>query len=102
MREAFREYPFATSVIYAAPVQLGPANPLYSTATGYHATMCGFPYDDLDKWRGPYPSDVFAAQFEKMAERWRRGVVELEFAVQTAPSNRQEEVQSELRRFKAN
>jgi hypothetical protein len=41
--EAFREYPFATSAIYTAPVQLGPANPLYSTATGYHATILGFP-----------------------------------------------------------
>jgi hypothetical protein len=40
---------------------------------------------------------VFAAQFEKMAEGWRRGVVELEFAVQTARSNVHAEVQRELR-----
>ena len=30
--------------------------------------MVGFPYDDLDGWRGPYPPDIFISQFEKVAD----------------------------------
>ncbi len=36
--------------------------------------MWGIPYDDLDGWRGPYPPEVLAAQFEKMAEGLRLGI----------------------------
>jgi hypothetical protein len=97
MSEAFREYPFAVPVIYTSPVQLGPANPLYATGTGYRATMWGFPYDDLDKWRGPYPPEIFAAQFEKVAIGWRQGVEELTIAAGKAPAERRASVQRELR-----
>lgn len=97
MSEAFREYPFATVVIYTSPVQLGPANPLYAAATGYRATMWGFPYDDLEKWRGPYSPEIFAAQFEKMATGWSRGTEELTSAVDKAPSARRATVRRELR-----
>jgi hypothetical protein len=65
---AFREYPYDGAVVYNAPVQIGPANLLWEKPTGYHATMVGFPYDDLDGWRGPYPPGVFAAQYQKMAD----------------------------------
>ncbi len=68
MSDAFRQYPFHVSVVYTSPVQIGPANALYPTKTDYRATMWGIPYDDLDRWRGPYPAEVFAAQFEKMAD----------------------------------
>jgi len=44
---------------------------------GYHATMVGFPYGDLNAWRGPYPAGVFASQFEKVSLGWQRGVAEL-------------------------
>ncbi len=97
MSEAFREYPFATIVIYTSPVQIGPANPLYATTTGYRATMWGFPYDDLNSWRGPYPPDIFAAQFEKMGVRWNQGVAELKLAVESAPSGRRAFAERELR-----
>lgn len=97
MSEAFREYPFATVVIYTSPVQLGPANPLYATATAYRATMWGFPYDDLNTWRGPYPPEIFAAQFEKMATRWRQGAEELAVAVEKAPPERRPSAERELR-----
>lgn len=93
---AFRQYPFDISVVYTAPVQIGPANPLYLSKTGYRATMWGIPYDDLDTWRGPYPPEIFAAQFEKMAEGWRQGVEELELAVQYAPPDRRRAVQGDL------
>ncbi len=39
--------------------------------------MVGFPYDDLNGWRGPYPAEVFASQFEKVASGWQKGITEL-------------------------
>ena len=65
--------------------------------TNYKATMWGIPYDDLDGWRGPYPPEVFAAQFEKMAEGWRPGIAELQQAVEKTPPDRRHEVQADLR-----
>lgn len=64
---AFREFPFSVGTVYSAPLQVGPANPLWLKPTGYHASMVGFPYDDLDAWRSIYPANVFADQLEKVA-----------------------------------
>lgn len=97
MSDGFRQYPFHISVVYTSPVQWGPANPLYSTKTGYSATMWGLPYDDLDDWRGPYPPEVFIAQFEKVVAGWRAGIAELELAVKATPRNRRAEVAADLR-----
>jgi hypothetical protein len=99
--EAFRQYPFHVSVVYTSPVQLGPANAVYPTKTGYSATMWGIPYDDLNGWRGPYPPEIFAAQFEKMAEGWRPGVAELERAVAKTPPERRREAETDLRYARA-
>ncbi len=93
---AYRQYPFHISVVYTSPVQWGPANPLYPSKTGYRATMWGIPYDDLDRWRGPYPPDVFAAQFEKMVQEWNPGITELRLAVEKTPPNRRKEAQADL------
>jgi hypothetical protein len=95
--QAFGQYPFHISVVYTSPVQLGPANPVYPSRTGYSATMWGIPYDDLNGWRGPYPPEVFAAQFEKMADGWRTGVAELQRAVEKTPPDRLGEAQTDLR-----
>jgi hypothetical protein len=78
-------------------VQIGPANPLYAAKTGFHATMWGIPYDDVESWRGPYPAPVFAAQFEKMADLWDAGLSELEAAVHEAPADRRKAVRADLR-----
>ncbi len=64
---AFREFPYSGQVVYQAPLQCGPSNLLWAEPTGYRSTMVGFPYDDLDGWRGIYPADVFIAQLEKTA-----------------------------------
>jgi hypothetical protein len=72
--EAFRQYPYDGSVVYRAPQQYGPSNLLFARPTGYKSTMVGFPYDDLDGWRGPYPREVFARQFGLMADGWEAGV----------------------------
>jgi hypothetical protein len=82
--DAFREYPYDGGVIYHCPAQFGPSNLLYATPTGYAATMIGFPYDDLDRWRGPYPPEVFAAQFEKVARGWETASAELTTAAERA------------------
>ncbi len=74
---AFREFPYDGAVLYNGPQQFGPANLLFARPTGYHATMVGFPYDDLNAWRGPYPAEVFASQFEKVARGWQEGVSRL-------------------------
>ena len=97
MSRAFSEYPYHGSVLYQCPVQTGPANLLYPAATGYHATMVGFPYDDLEAWRGPYPAEVFADQFEKVARGWEQGLAELQAAVALAPAGSRPEVEAELR-----
>lgn len=94
---AFREYPFSIGVVYNCPVQMGPANPLYLEKTGYRAAMTGIPYDDLTTWRGPYPPEVFASQFEKMAQGWQSGLPLLKAAVEKAPPARRDEAQAELR-----
>ena len=95
--EAYRQYPFHISVVYTSPVQCGPANLLHASKTGYKATMWGLPYDDLDGWRGPYPPEVLAAQFEKIAEGWQPGIAELEAAVERAPQDRRNEAQADVR-----
>ena len=93
---AFREFPYGCG-LYATPAQMGPANPLYLKKTGYGATMVGIPYDDVNGWRGVYPTEVFADQFAKVAAGWQSGIPHLKAAVEKAPPDRQAEVQAELR-----
>ena len=75
--DAFRQYPYDGGVVYNCPVQYGPSNPLYAKPTNYAATMIGFPYDDVDRWRGPYPAETFASQFEMLTAGWDEGLAEL-------------------------
>ena len=82
--EAFAEFPFHVTYLYAGPSQLGPANLLYAQPTGYHATMVGIPYDDLETWRAVYPAGVLLGQFEKLAEGWKDGLASLRAAVDKA------------------
>ena len=95
--DAFRQYPFHIGVVYTSPVQWGPANPVYPAKTGYHATMWGIPYDDLDGWRGPYPPEVFAAQFEKVAAGFSQAATELRSALEKASSAQREIAVDDLR-----
>ncbi|MDF2723604.1 MAG: hypothetical protein K0Q59_3279 [Paenibacillus sp.] len=74
---AFREFPFHIGVAYTAPQNAGPANLLWLEPSGYRATMVGFPYDDLEKWRAIYPEDKFASQFRKLSLQWKRGIERL-------------------------
>jgi hypothetical protein len=71
---AFREFPFACAVLYNAPHNAGPMNLLFARPTGFRASMVGFPYDDLERWRAAYPEDVFEAQLRALSERWKSGL----------------------------
>jgi hypothetical protein len=90
--KAFSEYPYDGAVVYNSPVQLGPANLLWDMPTRYQATMVGFPYDDLDAWRGPYPAEIFAAQYEKMADGFNAAVATARAAAKPTPA-----LESEIR-----
>ena len=72
--KAFQQFPYSGSVLYNAPQQYGPSNLLYAKPTGYASAMVGFPYDDLNSWRNIYPAEVFAMQFEKVANGWKEGL----------------------------
>ena len=102
---AFREFPYHIGVAYSGPQQLGPANLLWDLATGYHATMVGFPYDDLDAWRSVYPPEVFVRQLDKVADGFMAGVVELKAAIGVAANNvtntERESAEEELRMAEA-
>lgn len=92
---AFQEYPYSGAVLYNSPAQLGPANLLYATRTGWKATMVGFPYDDLPAWCPPYPPEVFAAQFQKVAAGWQIGLSELRLAVEKSTAAQRTTAQEE-------
>ncbi len=94
---AFREYPYNGGVLYNAPQQMGPANLLYGRPTGYSATMVGFPYDDLQRWRGPYPPEVFVDQFQKVADGWADGLADLEAAQSFVPAELRAAAAADLR-----
>jgi hypothetical protein len=94
---AFSEYPYSGAVLYNAPQQMGPANLLYERPTGYAASMVGIPYDDLQAWRGPYPADVFAAQFQKVADGWAEGLAELKAAQRAVPDSQRAAAAADLR-----
>ncbi|MBO4344630.1 MAG: hypothetical protein J5833_02670 [Victivallales bacterium] len=72
--EAFRQFPFNVGVLYVAPQNYGPMNPLHLKPTGYHASMIGYPYDDLKGWSAVYPEDIFERQFKLLTEGWKRGL----------------------------
>ncbi|MCE6990160.1 hypothetical protein [Dyadobacter sp. CY323] len=65
--KAFSEFPYHVGVVYSAPLQAGPSNLLWSKPTGYHASMVGLAYDDVNSWRANYPVDIFISQMQKVA-----------------------------------
>jgi hypothetical protein len=89
---AFSEFPFNAGLVYSAPLQVGPANPLWAEPTGYHDSMVGFPYDDLDGWRAVYPPEVFIGQFDKVASGFRSAIDRLEASITNLKLQRREEV----------
>lgn len=89
---AFREFPYHGGTVYLAPLQTGPANPLWPGPTRYAATMVGIPYDDLKGWRSVYPEEVFVGQLEKVADGFARALAALREAVPGASDLLREEM----------
>ena len=89
---AFREFPYNIGCVYSAPLQMGPANPLWPAPTGYKACMVGIPYDDLNAWRAIYPAEVFAAQLEKVAIGFESAVAKVRAAIADPPAPLAEEL----------
>jgi hypothetical protein len=89
---ALSQFPYDGSVVYRAPIQVGPANPLWRAPTGYKASMVGIPYDDLAGWRGPYSEAIFADQFTKVADGFDAALEDLMSAIlgDTSPELRRE------------
>jgi hypothetical protein len=94
--DAFREYPYSQTVLYNCPAQTGPANLLYPTKTGRKSTMVGFPYDAVENWCPPYPAEIFASQFTKVASGWRRGLNDLQTVVMKSPREKLAAAEDEL------
>ena len=88
----FREFPFHAGTVYLAPLQMGPANPLWPQPTGYRATMVGIPYDDLTSWRSQYPAEVFVAQLELVAKGFAAALAKVRAAVPAPASALREEM----------
>jgi hypothetical protein len=89
---AFEHFPLhSTYQLYTAPQNYGPMNLLFAKPSGYSATMVGFPYDDLESWRGyHYPEDIFEEQFRKLSEGWGKGLETLKSAKSAIPEEKQD------------
>lgn len=76
--DAFQQFPFCEYTAYRGPQNAGPSNLLYPEPTGLESTMTCYCFDDLDSWRGIYPTEVFKEQFYKLSQMWAEGLSELE------------------------
>ena len=81
--EAFEELPFHVMSIYQGNFQMGAGNFWYKDETGLEATMVGYPYDDIQRWKGAYPLETFISQLQKLSDGFERGVKILEKLQQT-------------------
>ncbi|MHB8971617.1 MAG: hypothetical protein ACYC3X_18630 [Pirellulaceae bacterium] len=63
--------------------------------------MVGFPYDDVSSWCPPYPPEVFASQFERLAALWQQGLEELQVAVEHTPEVKRAAAVAEMRYARA-
>ena len=75
--DAFSNYPFHLDTLYYGPQNFGSMAPFFLKETGYQATMVGFPYDDLERWSGIYPPEVYEEQYRLLVEGWKEGLTEL-------------------------
>lgn len=78
LSEAFSHYPFYIDTLYYGPQNFGPMAPFFLHKTDYQASMVGFPYDDLARWSGIYPSEVYEEEYSKLCEGWKEGILLLD------------------------
>ena len=77
LSNAFSHYPFHMETLYFGPQNFGPMAPFFLEKTEYHASMVGYPYDDLKGWRSIYPTDVYEDEYCQLVEGWREGLKDL-------------------------
>lgn len=81
---AFDAFPFHIKSLYNGPQQMGPANLLFEKPSGLTATMTGYPYDDLEKWRSVFPVELYEEQFRLVAAGFRKALDHFQKAVSGA------------------
>ncbi|MBQ7179957.1 MAG: hypothetical protein IJR87_01540, partial [Bacteroidaceae bacterium] len=97
--DGFAEYPYHINTLYNGPQHVGPANLFYPKPTGWHATMVGFPYDDLNSWRSIYPADIYISQNRRVADGFERGAEILKQAMaRETDSSIRKMLETDLRR----
>lgn len=99
--KGFAEYPYNIGTLYRGPQQMGTANLLYIDPTNYKATMVGIPYDDLSSWQSIYPTEIWIAQMEKVANGFDTGYNELTKALKVASCRKRSIIQKEMNLVKA-
>lgn len=77
LSNAFSHYPFYIGTLYYGPQNFGPMAPFFLEKTGYRASMVGYPYDDIEWWRGIYPAEVYEDEYRQLVEGWREGLADL-------------------------
>lgn len=77
MSDAFSHYPFHIHSLYFGPQNFGPMTPFFLEKTGYRATMVGYPYDDMERWSGIYPSEVYEEEYRQLVDGWKDGLSDL-------------------------
>lgn len=100
--DGFAQYPNCQRVLYFGPQHWGPANPLYpERVVGFEPTMVGIPYDGQVYWRDIYPTEVYEAQFGKVAAGFRRGCDLFAAALGKMPPEKRTAAERELAMFRA-
>ena len=94
-------FPYHISTLYYGPQHSAPANPLYLDNTHWHATMVGIPYDDLTKWRGPYPEETYIQLMRQTVAGFRNGLPLLCKASGKARPDKQALLQADARHTQA-
>ncbi len=72
--DGFRHFPHTIGTVYQGAQELGPANLLYPEATGLHATMVAFAFDDYHAWCGTYSEEEWATRLEALLKEWSTGL----------------------------
>ncbi len=71
---SFQKLPFDVTFLYYGPQHMCAANLFFLQKQNVFSTMCGFPYDNIDRWRGIYPESTFYGGIKDMLEGWKEGL----------------------------
>ena len=74
LSDAFSHFPFHIDSLYYGPQNFGPMAPFFLQRQVFRASMIGFPYDDLERWCGIYPVEVYENGYRQLVEEWKEGL----------------------------